>query len=540
MIAAPTARTPTPGEGPRLTAAAILEREFGTIPELVRAHAAERPGHPALIYEDRVIDFATLDARMDEVAAAIQREGLEPGDTIAICAATSIEYAVLFLGALRTGVVVTPLAPSSTPESIVTMLADSGAKLFFLDKPIGDALAVVEGNIRAHRVALDGSDAGIPLGSWLEIGAKPQPVAIQPEWPFNIIYSSGTTGTPKGIVHSHAMRWRQFAGARAASYGPDAITLVSTPLYSNITLVSFLPTVAFGGTTVLMAKFDAQRYLTLAEHHHVTHTMLVPVQYRRIMALPDFGRYDLSSFRMKTCTSAPFAAALKADILARWPGGLIEVYGLTEGGGACRLVAHEFPNKLDTVGQPAPGSDIRIIGEDGNEVPKGATGEIVCHSLAFMNGYHNQHAKTEEAIWRAPDGRRFLRTGDIGQFDDDGFLHLMDRKKDMIISGGFNIYPSDIELVMARNEAVAEVAVVGMPSKEWGETPVAFVVLAPFASGNAWVQAETLKAWTNERLGKTQRLTAVRIVESLPRSAIGKVLKRELRDTYVRETRAAS
>ena len=209
---------------------------------------------------------------------------------------------------------------------------------------------------------------------------------------------------------------------------------------------------------------------------------------------------------------------------------------MTEGGGACALIAHESPDKLDTVGQPAPGSDIRLIGEDGNEVPKGAVGEIVGHSVAMMNGYHNQPGKTAEAEWHAPDGRRFIRTGDVGRFDDDGFLRLMDRKKDMIITGGFNVYPSDLELEMRGNEAVAEVAVVGVPSEQWGETPVAVVVLVPAADANA----EALKAWTNERLGKTQRLTAVGILESLPRSAIGKVLKRELRDAYMGDAKAAS
>jgi long-chain acyl-CoA synthetase len=519
-----------------MTAAKVLEQEFGTVPDLIRAHAAERPSHPALIQDDRVLSFAALDARMDEVAAALQRDGVKPGDAVAICAGTSIEYAVLFLSALRAGAAVTPLAPSSTAHSLATMLADSGARLFFLDRPVADALADVAGDIRARRIALDGSDAGTPLGSWLQVGARPQPVAVRPEWPFNIIYSSGTTGTPKGIVQSHAMRWRHVAMAHAATYGPDAITLLSTPLYSNTTLVSFLPTVGLGGTVVLMAKFDAQRYLALAERHRVTHTMLVPVQYSRVMALPDFGRYDLSAFKMKFCTSAPFSAALKADILARWPGGLVEYYGMTEGGGACVLIAHESPDKLDTVGQPAPGSDIRLVGEDGNEVPKGAVGEIVGHSLAMMNGYHNQPGKTAEAEWHAPDGRRFIRTGDVGRFDDDGFLRLMDRKKDMIITGGFNVYPSDLELVMRENEAIAEVAVVGVPSERWGETPVAFVVLASAAGASA----EALMAWTNERLGKTQRLTALRILESLPRSAIGKVLKRELRDAYMGDANAAS
>jgi long-chain acyl-CoA synthetase len=259
-----------------MAAAKMLEQEFGTIPDLIHAQAAERPSHPALVQDDRLLDFAALDTRMDEVAATLQRDGVKPGDAVAICAGTSIDYAVLFLGALRAGAAATPLAPSSTAQSLATMLADSGARLFFLDQAVADALADLRGDIRAHCIALDGTDAGTPLGSWLQAGATPRPVTIRPEWPFNIIYSSGTTGTPKGIVQSHAMRWRQVSTAPTATYGPEAITLVSTPLYSNTTLVSFLPTVALGGTAVLMAKFDARRYLALAERHRVTHTMLVP------------------------------------------------------------------------------------------------------------------------------------------------------------------------------------------------------------------------------------------------------------------------
>ena len=254
--------------------------------------------------------------------------------------------------------------------------------------------------------------------------------------------------------------------------------------------------------------------------------MLVPVQYRRIMALPDFERFDLSSYQMKFCTSAPFAADLKADILKRWPGGLTEYYGMTEGGGSCALLAHEHPDKLHTVGQPMPDHDVRLIDDDGKPVAVGEIGEIVGHSPVIMKGYLNQPAKTAETFWHDETGKRFVRTGDVGRFDADGFLTLMDRKKDMIISGGFNIYPSDLEAVLAGHDEVAEAAVVGMPSEEWGETPVAFVVLKP----NAAADAGALKAWTNSRVGKTQRLADVVIVDTLPRSAIGKVLKRELRD----------
>jgi acyl-CoA synthetase (AMP-forming)/AMP-acid ligase II len=246
------------------------------------------------------------------------------------------------------------------------------------------------------------------------------------------------------------------------------------------------------------------------------------------MERPDFDDYDLSSYRLKFSTSAPFAAELKADILKRWPGGLVEFYGMTEGGGTCALAAHEFPDKLHTVGRPMPGHDVRLIDEDGREVAQGQVGEVVGRSAGMMSGYHNRPDKTSEAEWWSPDGQRFIRTGDVGRFDEDGFLTLMDRKKDMIISGGFNIYPSDLEAELARHEAVLESAVVGVPSDRWGETPVAFVALKPGVSASA----DEIKAWLNARVGKTQRLADLRLVGALPRSHIGKVLKRELRDAY--------
>jgi len=325
----------------------------------------------------------------------------------------------------------------------------------------------------------------------------------------------------------------QLTGAASGSaYSPSSVTIISTPLYSNTTLASLLPTLGAGGCAVLMDRFDPAAFLALAERHRATHAMLVPVQYSRILAVPDFDRYDLSSFVMKMSTSAPFEGKLKADVLRRWPGGLVEIYGLTEGAGACFLAAHLHPDKLHTVGKPAPGHDIRIIDEDGREVQRGEVGEIVGHSPAIMNGYHKRPKQTAQAEWYDASGRRFLRTGDIGRFDEDGFLVLIDRKKDMIISGGFNIYPSDLEAVLVRHDAVIEAAVVGVPSERWGETPVAFVALK---SGRKDAP-EILREWVNSKVGKTQRLAAVEVVPALPRSAIGKVLKRELREQYVRRS----
>jgi long-chain acyl-CoA synthetase len=508
-----------------MSAEELLAQDFGAFPDLIRAHARERPDHPALIEGDATLTYRQLAALMDRIAFALRRDGVGAGEAVAICARASIPYAAAFCGILAAGAAVAPLAPSSTAASLAMMIDDCAAKVVFLDREVGEALAGVSRSRHSKPVALDNSAAGEPFSSWLgPEDAKPTQIGLRPDWPFNIIYSSGTTGAPKGIVQSHLMRWRQFT--RASYRG--AVTLVSTPLYSNTTLVVFIPTLAHGGTAVLLPKFDAGEFLRLSERRRVTHAMLVPVQYRRIMERPDFGDYDLSSYVMKASTSAPFSAALKADVLARWPGGLVEYYGMTEGGGTTMLVAHEFPKKLQTVGQPMEGHDIRLIDAEGREVAPGEIGEVVGSSGAIMTGYHNQPEKTREAEWRDAEGRRFIRTGDIGRFDEDGFLILLDRSKDVIISGGFNIYPSDIEAELARHEDVVEAAVVGVPSERWGETPVGFVTLRK----RARVDGPALLDWVNARLGKTQRLAELTILESLPRSAIGKVLKRELRDLY--------
>ena len=512
---------------------------FRTLPDLVREHAQHRPSAAALCGADsvEVLDYAALDALMDRIAASFQRDGFKPGDVIAMCAAPSARYAAIFLGALRAGVVPAPLAPSSNATSMAAMLEDADARLFFIDVAADGLLP--NGPDAPICISLDDASPGQRFADWLAPeGSQPTPVEIAPEDPFNIIYSSGTTGTPKGIVQSHGMRWAHIQRGAAYDYGPDSVTLLATPLYSNTTLVSFVPAMGGGGCVWLMPKFDALGYLQAAERARATHTMLVPVQYQRIMANPQFDSFDLSAFRFKFCTSAPFRAALKADVLARWPGGLVEFYGMTEGGGTCILEAHNFPDKLHTVGRPAATSDIRLIDEDGQELPRhaggeagvaGVAGEVVGHSPGMMTGYRNQPEKTREAEWFDAAGKRFIRTGDVGLFDADGFLTLIDRRKDMIISGGFNIYPSDIEAELRGHPAVHDAAVVGVPSEQWGETPVAYVV----RQDGAGESASEIMAWYNARAGKTQRLADLRMFDELPRSAIGKVLKRELRDLYL-------
>ena len=499
-----------------------LAADFGNLADIVREIAREQPAHPALVQGEQMLDYASFDAAVDRVGAALQQQGVAPRDAVAICAGTSIEYLVVFLACLRIGAAAALISPYAGAATIARMVADSRARMSFVDAPTARALGEAGIELACDMLAIE------DLPSLGTAGTHPAPVAVEPGWPFNIIYSSGTTGEPKGIVQPHSMRWTHLQRGPIYGYDTNAITLVSTPLYSNTTLVSVFPTLGLGGTVVLMPKFDATEFLRLAERHRVTHTMLVPVQYRRIMAEPGFSRFDLGAFRAKFSTSAPFAAALKKDVLARWPGGLVELYGMTEGGGTCVLAAHAHPDKLHTVGIPAPNSDIRIIDDEGRELPRGESGEIVGRSPAMMTGYHRQPELTRKALWHDAEGRPFIRTGDVGRFDADGFLVLVDRKKDMIISGGFNVYSSDLEAVVARHPEVADVAVVGVHSDRWGETPVAFVV----PRRGVVLDTPALMSWANAQLGKVQRISDVRVVEELPRSPIGKVLKRELRDAY--------
>ncbi len=500
-----------------------IDTTFHRIGDLIARNAELRGDRPAVTVSGETLTWAELAQRAGQVAASLQRDGVQPGSAIAIIAYTSNDYVALYLGALIAGVAVAPMPPSATPEQLAAMVADSAAPILFLDDANAKALAAIGFSARVQRIEA--------LDEWLADG-PPALLAIDDAallpMPFNIIYSSGTTGVPKGIVQSWQMRWSHLLGGAASGYGPDSVALLATPLYSNTTLVAALPALAWGSHLVMMPKFDAHGFLELAQQFRATHSMLVPVQYRRIMDLPDFDRFDLSSYQLKFCTSAPFAAELKADVLKRWPGGLIEYWGMTEGGGGTALLAHVYPDKLHTIGQPMPGAEVLIVKDDGTEAGVDEVGEIIGHSAAMMTGYANRPEASAEAIWTHPDGRRFIRTGDLARRDADGFIELMGRAKDMIISGGFNIYPIDIEQVIARHPAVRDVAVVGVQSRAWGESPVAFVV-APGAD------PEEIRAFANGLLGKVQRLAAVQLADELPRSAIGKIMKRELREQFTGE-----
>ncbi len=499
-----------------------LAEPFGSFPEVLMEWSRLRGDELALRDEKREVYWAELVGLVERLAARLVETGLQRGQSVAILGTSSVEYALVFLAAVRAGGVAAPLTTSASPEQLAGMAKDSGAIHLFIDAAKSAELGQ-DFMADLIRVPLENID------QWMAAPGARAPVFVpEPKDAFNIIYSSGTTGIPKGIVHSHQMRWRQFAPT-ALSYlgaGIEVRSLASTPLYSNTTMVAFLPVLLAGGCVRVMGKFDCAKWLEHAQSDRTTITMLVPVQYQRLMDFAEFDAYDLASLKLKYCTSAPFPAELKREVLRRMPGGLIEIYSMTEGGVVCLLACHEFPDKLHTVGRPAPGSELKVVDDDDREVPPGTPGNLIGRSLTMMSGYKNRPDKTAEAQWTDPlTGEVWMRMGDIGRVDAEGFVELVGRAKDMIISGGFNIYPSDLEAELAKEPGVAEAAVVGVPSRKWGESPVGFVVLKEGAAA-----PDAIMAAVNARLGKTQRLAALHAIEEMPRSHIGKLLKSDLRE----------
>jgi len=496
------------------------------------------PNQLALADSIQSFTWLALDKILNQVANALIKSGIEPNQRIAVLGSNSVDYALLFLGGLRAGICITPLSTLASSEALAGMINDSEAKLLFVSPDYWNLIDSVTDKLTTLLPSglkmLDGEGLDADhnnrqsFASFID-GASTASVdiPISLDWGFNLIYSSGTTGLPKGILQSRRYRALEAQAMAGLALDANSRVLISTPLYSNTTLFLFMAILANGGTVFLMEKFSTSGFLEISQREKITHTVLVPVQYQRLLKDPNLDSTDLSSYQFKCSTSAPLHKPVKESLLQRWPeGGLWEFYGMTEGGVNCALAAHERPDKLDTVGQPSEGCDIRIIDDLGNEVPQGQPGEIVGFCDRIMEEYHNRPKATQEASWFDAQGRRFQKSGDIGWFDDENFLHLLDRKKDMIISGGFNVYAIDLEKILLSHLSVADAAVIAAPSEQWGETPLAFVVLA---SGST-IDAEALRQWANGQLGKAQRISAVEFINELPRSPIGKVLKRELRD----------
>jgi len=344
-----------------------------------------------------------------------------------------------------------------------------------------------------------------------------------------ICYSSGTTGEPKGMVFSHKVRAVfSLAGAIELRIQSDSVNLITTPLAANATWFQFLGGVVTGCTSVLLSTFLPKECLEIMEREKVTNVLMVPTQYRVLLDHPNFGDYDLSSLRYTVSVGSTLPLDLKKQILDKFGPGLIEIYGWSEGP-ATTLKPEDILSKANSVGTPVVTTDIRIIDDAGKELEWGEIGEIVGYTPGFMTEYYGRPEATESVIWRDENGRTFVRSGDVGKFDEDGFLYILDRKKDMIVTGGFNVFASDIEEVLHQHPDVVDAAVISIPHEKWIETPLALVRINPGTTSTE----DELALWVNERVAKHQRVSRVEFREDdFPRNALGKVLKRHLREPY--------
>ncbi|MGD9966084.1 MAG: class I adenylate-forming enzyme family protein [Hyphomonadaceae bacterium] len=507
-----------------------MSRQQPLLPRVFALHGRWRASQPALITHDEWLDWATLDARTNQVANGLIGAGCAKGARVGVLMSNCAAMLEVMLGAMKAGAVVAPINPSVTDEAIAAMLQDAGAGALFVTSE-HCARCVGELATPKLRIAVGADGAWNDYLAWREAQSpEPPDACVAADDICNIIYSSGTTGQPKGIAHSHQCRIDTAHDlAHVLRYNSAARTLIVTGLFSNISWASMLPTLLLGGTVYVRKTFEPRDVLETIARERITNVSMVPVQYQRLLEHPEFSSFYLTSMRAMMCCGAPLPVHVKEQLFERLACGVIELYGSTEGV-ITTLAPEEAHGRMASVGKPLPGEDIAILSDDGRILPAGQSGEVIALSRIMMSGYWANPEATAEAMWTDAAGRTWLRSGDIGRLDGEGYLYITDRKKDMIISGGQNIYPADIEAVLMRHASVLDCAVFGVPSDKWGETPLALVVLR----GGAKDAAGDVRAWLNAQLGKQQRVHEVEIRPSLPRNANGKLLKRELRAPYWR------
>jgi acyl-CoA synthetase (AMP-forming)/AMP-acid ligase II len=505
------------------------------IGDLLPRHARYRRDHTALVVGGQRLTYRQLNAYVNRLANALLAAGLKKGDKFTTVLPNCLELMASYWAAAKTGVVIVPASPLLQAGGLATLLTDSDTSLVIGEASFADSFDTIRDQlpgIARDRYILVGKGADRRPGfraydDFLTAGCEDEPpdAGIIDDDMYNIMYSSGTTGLPKGIVHTHYVR-ALYCMIFAQSFRiiPESVVLHAGSIVFNGAMIDLMPWMFAGATYILHEAFDAERVIATIEKEQVTHIVMVPVQIIAVLNQPTFAPEKLQSLEMLHNIGAPLPLRYKEIINQQLTGRFYELYGLTEGLMTV-LDKHDSIRKVGSVGCPPPFMAIKIMKEDGSEAAPGEVGEIVGRSPCMMPGYYKRPDLTAKAI---RDG--WLYSGDAGYLDEDGYLFLVDRIKDMILSGGVNVYPKDIEDVVFQHPAVREVAVFGAPDEKWGEVPVAAVVLH---DGHTVDEAELI-AWTNERVGaKFQRIHGVVFYKEFPRNVAGKTLKREMRDSYV-------
>ena len=498
---------------------------------LIEHHARFRPRATAVVFEDQRLDYRAFADRVNRAAAMLAGLGLGKGDRVATLLPNTLELLELYWACARLGAIAVPLSPLLTGSGLASLINDAGARCLVTQRTLLPVVeAVLDGlpTLSPDRILLIDAKQP-PWGDYAALAAAasdagPPDAGVGAEDLFNIMYTSGTTGLPKGIMHSHRVRamYALLLGA-AWRMTPESVALHTGAIVFNGAFVTLMPAFHLGATYILQRQFDTEAMLATIAREKVTHIMVVPAQVIALLDSPAFDPAKLTSLQMILSLGAPLAQPRKDQLNRLLPGRFHELYGLTEGF-LTILDRTEAVRKAGSVGCPPAFSEVRIVDEAGNDLPPGQPGEIVGRGPFVMQGYWNKPELTAQTL---RDG--WIFSGDIGYLDEEGYLYLVDRKKDMIDSGGVKVYPRDIEEIAAGHPAVAEVAVFGVPHDTWGETPLAAVVLKPGTRATA----DELRDWINERVGaRYQRVREVTLLPAFPRNAAGKTLKREMRDPY--------
>jgi long-chain acyl-CoA synthetase len=511
--------------------------QMPTLGDVARYQARVRGAATALEFEGRSTTFAEFDRRTNQVANALIAAGLTKGQRIAYVGKNSDHYCELLVGGAKAGVVMTPIGWRLAPPEVAYIVEDSGAPIVFVGPEVmGHTPEVAQHLERRPQVIAMEPGSDYPLyEAWRDAASESDPgLAISRKDVAVQLYTSGTTGRPKGVMlaHENILGGRRIAAeAQMAwnTWSPEDISLVAMPVAHIGGTGWGLVGLMNGAKGVVAREFDPMKVLDYIEHDRVSKMFMVPAALQIVVRQPRARTVDFSRLKYILYGASPIPLDLLRECMEVFGCGFVQQYGMTE---TCGTIVYLPPEDHDPAGNPRmraagipmPGVEIKVIDADGRSVPTGEVGEVATRSVANMAGYWKQPDATSNTI----DGDGWLRTGDAGYLDEDGYLFIHDRVKDMIISGAENIYPAEVESAIYGHPAVAEVAVIGVPDEKWGEAVKAVVVPKP----GAQIEPDEIIAFARTRIAGFKVPKSIDVVEAIPRNASGKILRRELREPY--------